>query len=135
MTEMTETTTQFIEETPEKSNGEFKAPTTQAELDRIIECRLNRERSKFSNYEEYKASHEKLMQIEGTEKPELSKWQQRFDKADTASTLANRADVLLKEIIHESSTNQLSRNNTNEFSYEKENKELYQIVVNIVTTY
>jgi len=129
---MEEKTTQVIEEMPEKGNGEFKAPATQAELDRIIEGRLSRERAKFSNYEEYKASHERLAQVQDEKDARLSR-QQRHDKADTASKLAQKADVLLKEILHETSINHLSRNNTSGLL--EENKELYQIVVNIVTTY
>lgn len=118
-----------------KGQGEYKAPTTQAELDRIIESRLSRERAKYSNYEEYKAAHEKLLHLEEAENPELQKWLRRLDKAEAASQLAQKADALLKEVMYEPGVNQASRNGTGELFDEKENKELYQIVVNIVTTY
>ena len=129
---MTETDTQLIEEAPEKGNGEYKAPMTQAELDRIIENRLSRERAKYPGYDEYKASHEMLKQIEEAEGLMPGRNQLRLDKADAASRLAQRADVLLKEIIHESRTNQLARDKTSEAP--GESRDLYQIVVNIVTT-
>ena len=52
---MADTNTPQIEVTPATGTPEYKAPATQEELDRIIESRLNRERAKYPNYEEYKA--------------------------------------------------------------------------------
>ena len=127
---MANETTQALEEALSKKREEFNAPSTQMELDRIIESRLNRERAKYSNYEEYKASHEKLMQIEEAERLELYKQKQREEIAQAASRLTQQADELLKGIIPDSSTTQTTSNISKP---PEETKGLCQIVVNIVT--
>ena len=46
---------------PQTETGmEFKAPTSQAELDRIIQDRLSRERAKFADYDKFKEAAGKL---------------------------------------------------------------------------
>ena len=45
--------------------AEFQAITTQEELNRIVEGRLERERAKYANYEAYKADSEAYAAIKG----------------------------------------------------------------------
>lgn len=51
----------------------FTPIASQADLDRIISERLNRERSRFADYDELKAKAEQLDQIEEANKTELQK--------------------------------------------------------------
>jgi hypothetical protein len=53
------------EDPPADDKGKgYKPPATQEELDRIIEARLARERSRYADYDTYKASHEKWQELE-----------------------------------------------------------------------
>lgn len=54
---------------------------TQEELDAIVQHRLGRERTKFSDYDELKAKAEKLDEIETASKSDLEKAQMERDEA------------------------------------------------------
>ena len=83
---MADTNTPQIEVTPATGTPEYKAPATQEELDRIIESRLNRERAKYPNYEEYKAKAAEFAKLEEANKSELQKWQERAVSAEAKAT-------------------------------------------------
>lgn len=66
------------EDTPPPGGGgeappEFKAPTSQDELDRIIENRLQRERQKYADYDDVKAKAAKFDEAEQANKSELQR--------------------------------------------------------------
>lgn len=65
----------------------FKAPESQADLDRIIEQRLARERSKFGDYDDLKKKAQELDKLREGEKSELQKAQ------DAAAEAAKRAEA------------------------------------------
>lgn len=68
--------------TSEQEAAEFKAPSSQEELDRIIEARLARERKRFQDYDELKAKSEQLAQIEEANKTEAEKAAERLAAAE-----------------------------------------------------
>lgn len=77
------------EETPVEGGKTF----TQAEIDRLIEERLQRERKKYSDYDELRAKAEKLDEVEGASKTELQKLAERNAQLEKDLTAANaRAD-------------------------------------------
>jgi len=61
---------------------EFKAITSQADLDRIIGDRLARERGKFADYDELKAKAAKLDEHEQASKSEVQKAIERAEAAE-----------------------------------------------------
>jgi|SRR5690606_13073795 len=75
----------------------FKAPESQEELDRIVQKRIDRERSKFSDYDELKAKAARLSELEEASKSELQKAQERAEAAEralaAATVTAARAEV------------------------------------------
>lgn len=48
------------QQTEPQGGSTYTPPATQADLDRIVENRLQRERAKYANYDQYKADSEKL---------------------------------------------------------------------------
>lgn len=70
----------------EQEAVEFKAPTSQEELDRIITARLDRERKKFepklANYDELVAKAARLTEIEEANKTEAEKAAARAEAAE-----------------------------------------------------
>ena len=66
----------------EQTADEFKAPASQEELDRIIQGRLDRERKRFSDYDDLKARADKLAEIESANQTEAEKVQARLDAAE-----------------------------------------------------
>lgn len=60
-------------EAGEQNQPEFKAPESQEELDRIIQKRLDRERSRFSDYDDLKTKASQLDEIEESKKSEVEK--------------------------------------------------------------
>jgi len=66
----------------EQTADEFKAPASQEELDRIIQGRLDRERKRFSDYNDLKARADKLAEIESANQTEAEKVQARLDAAE-----------------------------------------------------
>lgn len=75
----------------------FKAPASQAELDRIVQSRLERERAKFADYDDLKAKAAKVSELEESSKSELQKAQERAEAAERAlgevQSKAVRAEV------------------------------------------
>lgn len=58
----------------EESNTDtFTPPATQADLDRIVEQRLSRERAKYADYDDLKAKAAKLDEADAAAKSELQK--------------------------------------------------------------
>src|SRR5699024_8769738 len=67
----------------------FKAPGSQEELDRIIQKRLERERARFSDYEDVKARAEKAAELESAN-AELSKRVEAFEAAEARAGLVQK---------------------------------------------
>src|SRR5699024_11905975 len=61
---------------------EFKAPESQEELDRIIQKRIERERSRFSDYADLKAKAAQLDGIEESKKSEIEKATARVEELE-----------------------------------------------------
>ncbi len=78
---------------------------TQAELDQVLKDRLERERKKYADYDELKASREELQRIKDGERTELEKLQAERDKAlseldSLKSTLAKKErDALALKLL------------------------------------
>lgn len=66
----------------ESGDGDWTPPATQADLNRIIEARLAREREKFKDYPDLKAKAEKFDEVEEAQKSELEKALARADEAE-----------------------------------------------------
>lgn len=66
----------------ENAADDFKAPASQEELDRIIQSRLDRERKRFSDYDDIKAKAARLAELEDANKTEAEKVQARLDAAE-----------------------------------------------------
>lgn len=61
------------ESTPTGGKSDFVPPATQADLDKIIEARIARERAKFSDYDTLKAAAKKLTDLEDSQKSEAQR--------------------------------------------------------------
>lgn len=81
MSESTEVTAN-AGETTEQEATEYKAPSSQEELDRIIQARLDRERKRFADYDDVKARAAKLDEIEAANKTEAEKVAERLAAAE-----------------------------------------------------
>jgi hypothetical protein len=80
------------EHTDESTEESFKAPATQEELDRIIQGRLDRERKRFSDYDDIKAKAAKYAELEEANKTEAQKTADRLAAAEKrASELEAKA--------------------------------------------
>ena len=66
----------------EQIADEFKAPSSQEELDRIIQGRLDRERKRFADYDDLKVRAAKLAEIESANQTEAEKVLARLDAAE-----------------------------------------------------
>ena len=66
----------------------YVAPATQADLDRIIESRLARERAKYEGFDELKAKAAKLDELEQANLTELQKATARAEKAEAEAEKA-----------------------------------------------
>lgn len=94
--------------TPPEQHGDRNAPgkqtfepiTSQADLDRVLSARLDRERAKFSDYESYKAKAAELDKIEEANKTELQKQQDRTTDAERRATAAE-SKLLRRDIAIE----------------------------------
>lgn len=60
----------------------FEPPRSQAELDRIISERVQRERSKFADYNDLKKAAKRLDEIEAANKTELERLTERATQAE-----------------------------------------------------
>ena len=65
---------------------------TQAELDQIVQDRLQRERNKYSDYESMREKAARLDEIEEASKTELQKATERAEKLESELTQLKRAD-------------------------------------------
>lgn len=77
---------------------DYQPPASQEELDRIIEARLNRQRAKFSDYEELKAKAAKFDQAKDAEKTaeqraaeRISALEQKLHEKEVSETRARVA--------------------------------------------
>jgi hypothetical protein len=68
--------------------GNYTAPTSQAELDRIINARLAREREKFKEFDAYKAAADELQRIKDEQKTPDQKAIDEAKAAGRAEALA-----------------------------------------------
>src|SRR5690625_1587814 len=91
MSDSTDTTAVAGEqvEQPEGEVQGFKAPASQEELDRIIQKRLERERARFSDYDDIKSRAEKASELE-SEAAELRKRVEQFEAQEARSALVKR---------------------------------------------
>ncbi|WP_373070125.1 hypothetical protein [Gemmatimonas sp.] len=86
-TEITDTGTEGTEPAgTEITPPAWTAPATQADLDRIINERLTRERAKFADYDTVKARATKLDEIEAANLSDLDKANAARDAAETRAT-------------------------------------------------
>lgn len=95
--------TNTTEKTPESNNDgvegqkqqaeskPYEAPATQADLDRIVESRLARERAKFADYDELKGKASKYDEAEQANKTELQRAQEAAAAAEKRATDAEGA--------------------------------------------
>lgn len=91
MSENTEVTAQ-AGEVVDATEVEFKAPTSQEELDRIINTAVARTHKKYGDYEELRAKAAKLAEIEEANKTEAEKNAERLAAAEAkAAELESRA--------------------------------------------
>lgn len=75
---------------------------TQADVDRIVQERLTRERQKFADYEDLKSKASKLDELEQANKSELEKMQARAEEAEKRATEASeraKASTLRAAIV------------------------------------
>lgn len=79
-------------DTPDSGKDDGARTLTQAELDRIIEERLARERKKYADYDELKAKAAKLDEYEAASKSDLEK---AAEKAAAAEKRAEQAELKL----------------------------------------
>lgn len=73
---------------------------TQAEIDKIVADRLTRERAKYADYEDLKASADRLKELEERDKSEAEKAAQRAEAAEKKLAEAESRALRL-EIAHE----------------------------------
>lgn len=92
---------------PEPKKDEPK-PYTQAELDRMFQDRVARERQKFADYDDLKAKAEKFDKLEADSQTELEKAQQRAEKAerDRNAALETANDRLIEAAVLAEGTSQ-----------------------------
>lgn len=99
---MIEGTENADQQNADQQNGEqgrkvYSPPATQADLDRIVESRLAKERAKYAGYHDFKAKAERLDQAEEAAKTELQKAQDAAAAAEKRATDAE-AKALRGEI-------------------------------------
>ena len=80
------------QDTIETTAQEPERTFTQAELDAIVRDRLQRERSKYADYDAYKEKAEKYDAAEEAQKSELQKVTERADALQRELDLMKRAD-------------------------------------------
>lgn len=85
---MAEGTETAPEQQPEGGNSGFTPPASQEEFDRIIGGRVERERSKFGDYDDLKAKAAKLDDIEAANKSEQQKLEERLSVAELSASEA-----------------------------------------------
>lgn len=80
-------------ETTSGAGDEFKAITSQDDLNKVLNERLSRERAKYADYKDVKAKASRLDQIEEANKTEVQKLADRVTGAETERDAA-RVDML-----------------------------------------
>lgn len=85
-----ETVNQVNASTDQQTQGEETKTFTQADVDKIVGDRLQRERSKYSDYEDLKAKADKYDELAESEKTELQKMTEK------AESLQQELDSLKK---------------------------------------
>lgn len=73
--------------TPDDDPPKFKTIESQEDLDRIVQSRLARERSKFADYDDLKTKAEEFDKLQDSQKTELQK------ASDTATKAVARAEA------------------------------------------
>jgi hypothetical protein len=96
---MTDLTTAPAEGTPTPAPPEGKT-FTQADLDRIVEDRLGRERKKYEGFEELKARAARADELEAQNQSEIEKAQGKLTKAEQRAAEAE-AKLLRYEVAQE----------------------------------
>ena len=97
-----ETTTEQDQEAPKDGKAaEFRPIESQDDLNRIIGERLDRERAKFSDYDDLKAKASRLDEIEDANKTEIEKARERVSAVeDELGTMpAKVADALRTHLV------------------------------------
>lgn len=86
---------------PDTEPEAFKGPQSQAELDRIVEERLARERRRTSDYDELKAKATKYDELEESQKDELQREKDAREKAEREKdeALASARTTLLRASV------------------------------------
>lgn len=105
---MTDTTAHTADAgtTDETSGAEFNAPQTQEDLDRIVQKRIERERSKFADYDDLKAKADRLAEIEEASKTEAEKQAEALASAQSELEQYKQRDQVrswAQEIVTDSS--------------------------------
>lgn len=79
--------------------GGYTPPATQEDLDRIIESRLNREKSKYSDYDDLKAKASRLDELEAANATDLEKAVKKArDEATNEVTAATNRLLVQAEV-------------------------------------
>lgn len=94
--EATGTNNDATEETTAQGK-EFTPPSSQEELDQVIQSRIARERNKFADYEDVKAKAARLDEIEEANKSEIEKQEEVF-KALQAENEALKLESLRSRV-------------------------------------
>ncbi|ACF34068.1 scaffolding protein [Mycobacterium phage Leozinho] len=84
----------------DEQQSSFKPITSQDEFDRIIQQRIARERSKFSDYDDLKSKAEELDKIREGEKTELQKLTEQLQSVSSRAEKAER-DLLVTSVAAE----------------------------------
>ena len=92
----TNTAQQGTEEKNEQKTEvkEFQPITSQEDLNKIVQSRIARERSKFEDYDDLKAKAEKLAEIEEANKTEAEKQAERFAEMERENSELKRKNAL-----------------------------------------
>ena len=86
-TENTAVAGEQVEQVAEEQG--FRAPASQEELDRIIQKRLDRERSRYADYDDVKARAERAAELEGVAE-DLRKRVEAFESKEARSALVRK---------------------------------------------
>ena len=89
-TENTAVAGEQVEQVAEEQG--FKAPASQEELDRIIQKRLERERSRYADYDDVKARAERAAELESVAE-DLRKRVEAFESREARSVLVRKVAV------------------------------------------
>src|SRR5699024_1397563 len=89
-TENTAVAGEQVEQVAEEQG--FKAPASQEELDRIIQKRLDRERSRYADYDDVKARAERAAELESVAE-DLRKRVEAFESKEARSALVRKVAV------------------------------------------